>query len=60
MVVLCKHLLADSGKFLAMKGLQPDEEISAIPAPFAVEKNIRLNVPGCEEQRHLIIIGRSS
>ena len=60
MVNLCKHLLSSEGKFLAMKGLQPNEEIEAMPDTFSVEKSIPLKVPGCEDQRHLIIIGRSN
>jgi len=59
MVFICKHLLSDNGRFLAMKGLQPKEEIEAMPESFSVEKSIPLVVPGCEDQRHLIIIGRS-
>ena len=60
MVLLCKHLLSDNGRFLAMKGLQPNEEIEAMPESFCVEKSIPLEVPGCEDQRHLIIIRRSN
>jgi len=60
MVLLCKHLLSESGQFLAMKGLEKEKEMNAIAAPFSIEKSIQLNVPGCDEQRHLIIIARSN
>lgn len=59
MVDICKHLLTDSGKFLAMKGLDPETEKQNIDQGFAIEDIIPLNVPGCEAQRHLIIIGKS-
>lgn len=59
MVNICKHLLADNGKFLAMKGLEPEEEKQHMDTNYSVEQSIELNVPGCEGQRHLIIIGRS-
>lgn len=60
MVSLCQHLLADTGQFLAMKGVEPEEEAEAIPQSFKIEKTIQLNVPACEAQRHLIIIGKSA
>jgi 16S rRNA (guanine527-N7)-methyltransferase len=60
MVELCKHLLSDNGQFLAMKGLYPENEISAIHTNFKLKDSIELNVPGCEDQRHLIIIERSN
>lgn len=60
MVDLCAHLLAEKGKFLAMKGIEPEQEAEAISQLFEVEKTIQLNVPACEGQRHLIIIGKSA
>ena len=59
MVSLCKHLLTDSGEFLAMKGLYPDEEIKSISGEYSVKNSIKLSVPACEEDRHLIIIEKS-
>lgn len=60
MVNLCKHLLTDSGEFLAMKGLYPESEISALPSGYSVKNSIKLCVPACEEDRHLIIIEKTS
>ena len=60
MVTLCHPHLANNGQFLAMKGLDMLDEKNAMPAQFQVEKTINLMVPGCEAQRHLIIIGFSS
>jgi len=59
MVNLCAHLLADEGQFLAIKGASPDVEANDIPSTFEITESISLNVPGCDEQRHLIIIERT-
>lgn len=55
-VSLTRHLLAPGGRWLAMKGLRPDEEIRALPADVAVESIIPLSVPGLDAERHLIIL----
>jgi 16S rRNA (guanine527-N7)-methyltransferase len=59
MVNLCAHLLAEKGQFMAMKGLASETEAKEIPTSYLIKESIPLTVPGCEEQRHLIIIGRS-
>ncbi|MCP5169454.1 MAG: 16S rRNA (guanine(527)-N(7))-methyltransferase RsmG [Hahellaceae bacterium] len=56
MVNWTRHLLAEDGHFLAMKGLHPGEEIEHLPVGFAVKTSHRLDVPSCEGERHLIII----
>ena len=54
-----RHLLGPGGKFLAMKGLIPADELASLPAGFHLEEVIALEVPGLEqEQRHLLRIGR--
>jgi len=60
MVDLCSHLLADKGQFLAMKGIAPESEADDISSAFQIKESIQLCVPGCDEQRHLIIIERST
>lgn len=55
-VGLTRHLLAPGGRWLAMKGLRPNEEIRALPADVAVESIIPLSVPGLDAERHLIIL----
>lgn len=60
MVDLCTHLLADNGQFLAMKGIAPESEADDIYSDFQIKESIQLCVPGCDEQRHLIIIERST
>jgi len=59
-VSLTRHLLAPGGRWLAMKGLRPDDEIAALPADITVEAIISLAVPGLEAERHLIILKAGS
>lgn len=56
MVNWCHHLPAEQGRFYALKGLRPDDEIAALPAAFSVEEIIRLQVPALDGERHLVII----
>ncbi|MDC7702387.1 16S rRNA (guanine(527)-N(7))-methyltransferase RsmG [Vogesella indigofera] len=53
-VKLSKHLLADSGQFVAMKGVYPYEEIAQLPEDFAVSEVLPLSVPGLDAERHLV------
>ena len=55
-VRLTRHLLAPGGRWLAMKGVRPDDEIAALPADVVVERIIPLHVPGLGAERHLIIL----
>ena len=50
------HLLAPGGRWLAMKGRRPDDELAALPAGFALESLHALAVPGLEGERHLAVI----
>ncbi len=56
MVNWCDHLVDGEGRFLAMKGLFPKEEITSLPEKYQVEESHELQVPGCDGERHLIII----
>ncbi|MEO7402531.1 MAG: 16S rRNA (guanine(527)-N(7))-methyltransferase RsmG, partial [Burkholderiales bacterium] len=55
-VALSAHLLAPGGRFLAMKGLHPYDEIERLPAEFSVSAVHPLHVPGLKADRHLIVI----
>ncbi|MEN9479308.1 MAG: hypothetical protein RLZZ298_703 [Pseudomonadota bacterium] len=55
-ISLTRHLLAPDGRWLAMKGVRPDDELKALPADITVEAIIPLTVPGLEAERHLIIL----
>ena len=49
-------LLAEGGRWLAMKGRFPQDELAAVPAPFQVESVLPLVVPGLDAERHLVVI----
>ena len=51
-------LLKPDGRLLAMKGVEPAEEIAALPAGWAVEAVHPLRVPGLPAQRHLVVVRR--
>ncbi|MEZ5539031.1 MAG: 16S rRNA (guanine(527)-N(7))-methyltransferase RsmG [Pseudomonadales bacterium] len=49
-----QHLLAAGGCFWAMKAQLDSAELSALPKPFKVSACLRLQVPNCNAERHLI------
>lgn len=55
-----RHLGDADSRWLAMKGQYPHEELAALPADFRVEAEHVLQVPGCQGQRHLLILRRSA
>lgn len=57
-VKLTDHLLAAGGRWLAMKGVHPAEEIAALPAGVRVIDVIALRVPHLDAARHLVILER--
>jgi 16S rRNA (guanine527-N7)-methyltransferase len=57
-VTLTRHLLNPGGRWLAMKGLYPHEEIALLPAGVKVSADHALRVPGLEASRHLIVLER--
>jgi 16S rRNA (guanine527-N7)-methyltransferase len=54
MVAGCRHLLAPTGSFLAMKGAYPADEVMALDPAYAVKAVHALDIPGLGEQRHLV------
>lgn len=57
MVHWCHHLPATpSGRFYALKGVLPAEELTALPQGVELERVIRLSVPELEGERHLIVL----
>ncbi len=52
------QLCSEEGVFLAMKGLYPEEELSALPDGFELKSCHRLQVPETEGERHLLVLGR--
>jgi len=55
-----RHLLAQSGVFVAMKGAYPRAEIERLPDDFRVRSVKRIAVPGVNAERHLVLVERAS
>lgn len=55
-----RHLGDEQTQWLAMKGLHPADELVALPADFRVDSEQALTVPGCQGQRHLLILRRTA
>jgi len=56
MVTHCQHLCGPGGRYYAMKGQPPLDEIAALPATVLVEQQIRLTVPFESAARHLVVL----
>ncbi|WP_413727443.1 16S rRNA (guanine(527)-N(7))-methyltransferase RsmG [Sodalis sp. RH19] len=58
MLAWCHHLPAvPAGRFYALKGQVPAEELSALPEKYVLESVITLSVPQLQGERHLVVIG---
>ena len=55
-VSLTRHLLAEGGRWAAMKGV-PEQELKHLPEGIEVEKVITLRVPELEAARSLVVLG---
>ena len=53
-----RHLGDLQTRWLAMKGVHPDDELQALPEDFYLDSCHTLKVPGCQGQRHLLILHR--
>ncbi|WP_338769019.1 16S rRNA (guanine(527)-N(7))-methyltransferase RsmG [Massilia sp. METH4] len=53
------HLLAEGGRFIALKGTAPQDERERLPGDWAVRELQPLRVPGLDAERHLVFVGRS-
>lgn len=56
MLSWCHHLPGEQGRFYALKGLVPDDEIAQLPPELSMESLIKLQVPQLEGERHLVVI----
>ncbi|MBI1835472.1 MAG: 16S rRNA (guanine(527)-N(7))-methyltransferase RsmG [Burkholderiales bacterium] len=54
------HLLAEDGRFLAMKGVAPTQEIERLPAGWEVESIETLQVPSLDVERHLVVVKKTN
>ncbi|MFJ3057068.1 16S rRNA (guanine(527)-N(7))-methyltransferase RsmG [Herbaspirillum sp. NPDC087042] len=59
-VTWSNHLLQQDGKYIALKGVLPQEEIERLPAGWKVQSIRPLQVPGLDAERHLIFMERAS
>ncbi|MUH73532.1 16S rRNA (guanine(527)-N(7))-methyltransferase RsmG [Psychrosphaera haliotis] len=58
MVNWSHHLVAEDGRFFALKGQVDQEEIEALPEFVKVEEIIQLTVPELEGERHLVVLSK--
>lgn len=54
-VNLTRHLLAENGRWVAMKGT-PDQELESLPGDVVVEQVIPLRIPGLDAARCLVVL----
>jgi 16S rRNA (guanine527-N7)-methyltransferase len=53
------HLLAEGGRFIALKGVAPEDEQQRLPGEWKVSGLKALQVPRLGAERHLVFIERS-
>lgn len=58
MLAVAGHLAAPGGRFLAMKGVNPAEELVELPDNYRLEALHTLSVPYLNAERHLAVIAR--
>ncbi len=56
LVALTRALLAPSGRWIAMKGRLPEDELRRLPPDVAVTRATAVRVPLLDEMRHLIVL----
>lgn len=59
MVDWCQHLVDHSGRFIALKGQFPEQEIDQLPASIEYQDKVVLTVPELDAERHLIILKKN-
>jgi 16S rRNA (guanine527-N7)-methyltransferase len=52
----CAHMLVDSGIFLAMKGIYPQDELTPIADKIELKESVKLLVAETEGERHLLVL----
>ena len=56
LVSMTRRLLAEEGRWYAMKGALPQSEMAALPEDIRVAATPALKVPGLDAERHLVIM----
>lgn len=52
------HLLAPGGRWLALKGKFPQDELDHLPTGFRLAEVHEIKVPGLDAERHLLVLER--
>lgn len=60
MLSWCEHLPAENGRFYALKGLYPQDELEQLPGQYKIESIEQIKVPGIDASRHIVIISKRS
>jgi len=55
-VSLTRHLLAPHGRWIAMKGRLPRQELAALPPDVVASRTVTLRVPLLDQERHLVLL----
>jgi len=58
-VNLTRHLLKPGGRWVAMKGKKPEEEVARLPEDVEVMGIIPLNVPGLSAERCVVLMEKT-
>jgi 16S rRNA (guanine527-N7)-methyltransferase len=53
-----RHLLAEGGQFIALKGVAAMDEQQRVPSPWKITELRPLKVPKLEAERHLVFISK--
>lgn len=57
MLSWCHHLpVKELGRFYALKGVSPDDELNALPEGISLAAVVKLQVPELDGERHLVIL----
>jgi 16S rRNA (guanine527-N7)-methyltransferase len=57
MISWCHHLpKTETGRFYALKGVRPDDELAQLPSGIELVSVERLHVPTLDGERHLVIL----
>lgn len=60
MLKWCHHLPKINGKFLALKGQYPQQELDELSEQYKIEQISPLKVPGVDGDRHIVIVSNNT
>lgn len=60
MISYTEHLCQPNGRFWAMKGIYPKDELSEVAKHYIVDNSYPLSIPKCDGERHLLVIARAT